>query len=108
MHLRQAWSGRVPRLRRCNDAAELFRSRRRRRSGGPGSPGESNSPPKTRGRSGARGRIGKAKVSKASREGSEDLKDARFLYLSIDEAGTHVGMRHFRLLVRLLAGRSGH
>ena len=72
-----------------------------RRSGGPGSPGESNSPPKTRGRAGARGRIGKAKVSKASREGSEDLKDARFLYLSIDEAGTHVGMRHFRLLVRL-------
>ena len=88
------------RVHRYDGEADRSRRRSRRRSGGPGSPGESNSPPKTRGRAGARGRIGKAKVSKASREGSEDLKDARFLYLSIDEAGTHVGIRHFRLLVR--------
>ena len=58
-----------------------------------------------RGGRGAPGKLAKARVTKACREGSEDLKDSRFLYLSIDEAGTHVGKRHFRLLVRDLTLR---
>lgn len=73
-----------------------------RRSGGPDSP-EKLMP--GRGGRGARGKLAKARIAKACREGSEDLKDARFLYLSIDEAGTHVGKRHFRLLVRRLTLR---
>jgi hypothetical protein len=35
----------------------------------------------------------------ARREKDHELKDARFMYLSIDEASTHVGVRFFRLLV---------
>lgn len=35
----------------------------------------------------------------AAREKDHELKDARFMYLSIDEASTHVGVRYFRLLV---------
>lgn len=70
-----------------------------RRSGGPDSP-EKLQLTQGRGGRGARGKMAKARIAKACREGSEDQKDARFLYLSIDEAGTHVGKRHFRLLVR--------
>ena len=40
-----------------------------------------------------------ATASAKGKDNKERLKDQRYLYLSIDEAGTHVGVRRFRLLV---------
>ncbi len=44
------------------------------------------------------GRLGRrsGNVPEELLESSDKIKEAKYMYLSIDEAGTHVGVRRFR------------
>ena len=44
------------------------------------------------------GRLGKSSGDPPAMQkgGSEGVKEVRFMYLAIDEAVTHVGVKHFR------------
>ena len=48
----------------------------------------------------SRSKIKKALQHPPLQQHSDTIKDGRFLYVSIDEATTHVGKLRFRLLVR--------
>lgn len=48
----------------------------------------------------SRSKINKALQHPPQQQHSDSIKDGRYLYVSIDEATTHVGKLLFRLLVR--------
>lgn len=71
-----------------------------RRSGGPETLTDDEPPATKSGRQRSKtSKAAAAASASARKEKDHELKDARFMYLSIDEASTHVGVRYFRLLV---------